>query len=135
MLGLMRTATTVGFAVEEADRPRLDHLAQVFGGGNRSAFLRTAIAVMEQFELVQEIGRTQAYGAQRLAEAGRRPEDIAEIVERALVSPDPEAVAQAKIIVADLSRRYPAGQSTPTESDYEELRAAMSAALDEDNDR
>ena len=126
----MRTATTIGFAVEEGDRARLDHLATVFAGGNRSAFLRAAITVMEQLELAQELGRTQAYGAQRLAEAGRTVEDVAEIVEKALVNPDPEALVQAKIIVADLSRRFPAPKREPSESD-ETLRSLVKQAVEE----
>ncbi|MHB8296441.1 MAG: hypothetical protein ACYDH5_17875 [Acidimicrobiales bacterium] len=126
----MRTSTTIGFAVDEGDRARLDHLAGVFGGGNRSAFLRAAIRVMEQFDLVQGIGRTQAYGAQRLAEAGRSIDDIEDIVEKALADADPEAIVQAKLIVADLSRRYPAPRRIPAESD-EALQSAVNAALQE----
>ncbi len=126
----MRTATTIGFAVEEGDRVRLDHLATVFGGGNRSAFLRMAITVMEQLELAQELGRTQAYGAQRLAEAGRTIEDISEIVEKALADPDPEALVQAKIIVADHSRRFPAPKRAPSEND-EALQVVVKRAFEE----
>jgi hypothetical protein len=124
----MRSASTIGFAVEEKDRGRLDHLALVFGGGNRSAFLRTAMGVMEQLELAQELARTQAYGAQRLAEAGYTVEDIPDIVARALAEPDPEAIAQAKLIVADLSRRYRLERASPAEDDSE-LRAALTSAL------
>lgn len=128
----MRTATTIGFAVEEGDRARLDHLADVFGGGNRSAFLRTAISVMEQLELVRELGRSQAYGAQQLADAGHTIEDIPGIVEKALASLDPEAIAQAKLIVADLSRRYPGPKRVPSDDD-ERFRAVVRQAIEETN--
>jgi hypothetical protein len=126
----MRSASTVGFAVEEGDRERLDHLAWVFGGGNRSAFLRSAMRVMEQLELAQELARTQAYGAQRLAEARYAIEDIPDIVARALAEPDPDAIAQAKLIVADLARRSRVVRREPP-GDEAELRAAVAAALAE----
>lgn len=61
MMSRMRTATTIGFAVEEGDRARLDHLAAVFAGGNRSAFLRTAITVMEQLDVPELIERPTFY--------------------------------------------------------------------------
>lgn len=127
----MRSASTVGFAVEEGDRERLDHLARVFGGGNRSAFLRAAMRVMEQLEMAQELARTQAYGAQRLAAAGHTIEDIPEIVARALAEPNPDAIAQAKLIVADLSRRYRVAPRQAPADDDEALRAAVAAALAE----
>lgn len=129
----MRTATTIGFAVEEKDRARLDHLTEVFGGGNRSAFLRVAIGVMEQLELVQELGRSQAYGAQRLADCGRTADEIPEIVQKALADPDPEAAAQAKLVVADLSRRYAAPNASKSgpSSDDKALRAVARQAFEE----
>ena len=131
--GAMRTATTIGFAVEEKDRSKLDHLAEVFGGGNRSAFLRVAIGVMEQLELVQELGRSQAYGAQRLADCRRTVDEIPEIVQRALADPDPEAVAQAKLVVADLSRRYAAPNASKSgpSSDDQALTAVARQAFEE----
>ncbi|MHB8319992.1 MAG: hypothetical protein ACYDEP_12320 [Acidimicrobiales bacterium] len=126
----MRTSSTVGFAVDETDRARLDHLADVFGGGNRSAFLRKAIDIMEELELVQEIGRLQAFGAQRLAEAGYTIEDIPEIVDKALADPDPEALAQAKLIVAGMTRTWPSPICVASPDD-ERRRVAFYEALDE----
>jgi hypothetical protein len=101
----MRTSHTVGFAVEDADAPRLAHLTEVFGGGNRSAFLRRAMDVMERYEQAQRLGSLQAYGETRLAETGRTLEEIPDIVAKVLADPDPEAVAQAKLIVAGLRNR------------------------------
>jgi hypothetical protein len=97
------TATTVGFAIEERDRARLQHLADRFGGGNRSAFLRRAIDVMERYELAQRLVELQAYGEERLAAAGATADDIPALVERALTDPDPAAVSQAKLIVAGIT--------------------------------
>jgi hypothetical protein len=126
----MRTSSTIGFAVDETDRARLDHLADVFGGGNRSAFLRKAIDIMEEFELVQAIGHLQAFGAQRLAEAGYTIEDIPDIVDKALADPDPEAIAQAKLIVAGMTRTWPSPVCTPSPN-AEQRRAAFYEALEE----
>lgn len=102
----MRTATTVGFSVEASDPPRLKRLTDTFGGGNRSAFLRTAMDVMERYERAQRLARLQAYGAEHLASSGRRLADITEIVAAALANPAPEAVAQVKLIVADIVNRH-----------------------------
>lgn len=41
------TAKTVGFAIADEDRSRLDALVQHFAGGNRSLFLREAMRTME----------------------------------------------------------------------------------------
>lgn len=120
---------TIGFSVEERDRSRLDHLAEVFGGGNRSAFLRAAFDVMERLELAQQLGRTQAYGAERLAEGGYTTDDIPEIVERALASRDPAAVAQARLVVADITRSWPAPHRDDAAPEAGKLRQAFSEAL------
>ncbi len=126
----MRTATTIGFSVEERDRARLDHLADTFGGGNRSAFLRAAMDVMEHLELVQRIGRLQAYGAERLVESGFTVDDIPDVVDKALDSHDATAIAQARLVVAGLSRSW----RVPVRSAAEEpdkLRQAFADALAE----
>ena len=111
----MRKATTIGFAIDETDRGRLDHLSNVFGGGNRSAFLRKAMDVMERYELAQRLVELQAYGEERLAASGQTTADIPALVAKALEDPDPNAVAEAKLIVAGLRRRapIPARDDTP----------------------
>jgi len=103
----MRKATTIGFAIDETDRERLDRLTKVFGGGNRSAFLRKAMDVMERYELAQRLVELQAYGEERLASAEGTTADIASLVAKALADPDPSAVAEAKLIVAGLRGRAP----------------------------
>jgi hypothetical protein len=110
----MRKATTVGFAIDETDRQRLDHLSKVFGGGNRSAFLRKAMDVMERYELAQRLVELQAYGEERLAGTGRTTADIPGLVAKALADPDPDAVAQAKLIVAGLRGRAPVSARSDT---------------------
>jgi hypothetical protein len=108
----MRKSSTVGFAIDEADRERLDRLAAVFGAGNRSAFLRKAMDVMERYERAQQLAVLQAYGEERLAAAGWRPLDLPALVDAALADPDPDAVAQAKLIVAGLRGRLPVDART-----------------------
>jgi hypothetical protein len=101
----MRRSRTVGFAVEVGDESRLARLTEVFGGGNRSAFLRRAMDVMERCEQAQRLANLQAYGEERLAASGYQIADIPELVAKVLANPDPEAVAQAKLIIAGLRGR------------------------------
>lgn len=102
----MRRATTIGFAVDEKDRARLEHLASVFGGGNRSAFLRKAMEVMERLESASRLVQLQAYGEERLTTSGHKLADIPEVVGKVLANPHPAAVAQAKLIVASLRDEF-----------------------------
>jgi Arc/MetJ-type ribon-helix-helix transcriptional regulator len=67
--GFMAT-TTIGFAVADEDRDRLDRLVQHFGAGNRSAFLRAALPVMEALARADRLRELQARNAERVAEAG-----------------------------------------------------------------
>jgi Arc/MetJ-type ribon-helix-helix transcriptional regulator len=75
---------TIGFAVDEADEARLERLTRRFGGGNRSAFLREAMRQMEVVERAQRLAALQAYGAERAAATGVRPEDAVAVVRRVL---------------------------------------------------
>lgn len=101
-MGGVRTAATVGFSIEAGDRERLQHLADVFGGGNRSEFLRKAMSLMERVEAAEQLGKLQAYGQSRANRRGLSPQDIPRLVEEALANPDPRAVAEAKLICAAL---------------------------------
>ena len=75
---------TVGFSIAAADQPRLDHLVDVFAGGNRSAFLRLAMRRMEVVDRAQRLRSIQAYGAQRSKELGITPDETSERVKRVL---------------------------------------------------
>jgi Arc/MetJ-type ribon-helix-helix transcriptional regulator len=77
-------AVTVGFSIAEEDQGRLERLVRHFGGGNRSAFLRQALDVMESAERAERLRELQRYGNQRLAEMGIDPADVPEITRRAL---------------------------------------------------
>ena len=113
----IRTSSTIGFAVDEADRPRLDHLAEVFAEGNRSAFLRVAMRVMERYERALRFAHIQAYGAERLAESGHVIEDFPDLVAKASADPSCEAAARADLVVAEISRRSKPPGREPSETD------------------
>lgn len=77
---------TIGFAVEEADRARLDRLVKKYAGGNRSAFLRVAIAHMETIDRAERLRKIQAYGAERSARRGISLGDAQAVVHKILSS-------------------------------------------------
>jgi hypothetical protein len=62
------SAETVGFTVEDQDRPRLQILVDYFGDGDRSEFLRVAMECMtqqmraEKTQLFQEQARDELAG-------------------------------------------------------------------------
>jgi Arc/MetJ-type ribon-helix-helix transcriptional regulator len=62
--------TTIGFAVADEDRDRLDRLVEHFGAGNRSAFFRAALPVMEALARADRLRELQARNAERTAAAG-----------------------------------------------------------------
>lgn len=75
---------TVGFAIEEADRARLERLVGKYAGGNRSAFLRVAISYMEAVDRAERLRALQSYGAERSAEKGLSLADVQAVVHRVL---------------------------------------------------
>jgi hypothetical protein len=75
---------TIGFAVEDDDRPLLDELVEYFGDGNRSAYLRATLRFMASVKLAEELRETQAYGQLRSAELGLAIDDIPALTRRVL---------------------------------------------------
>jgi len=65
------STSTVGFAVADEDRERLDRLVAYFGGGNRSAYLRATLTVMESLARAERLRDLQARNAERAAAAGQ----------------------------------------------------------------
>lgn len=74
---------TVGFAVADEDRERLDRLVEHFGGGNRSAYLRATLKVMESLRRAERLRDLQASNHRRLAEQGIAAEDLPERIREA----------------------------------------------------
>lgn len=60
------TAKTVGFAISDEDRPKLDELVMRFGGGNRSEFLRVAMRRLQRDLLAERLQEIQAKGREEL---------------------------------------------------------------------
>jgi len=70
------STTTVGFAVAEEDQDRLGRLVEHFGGGNRSAYLRATLPVMEALARAERLRELQARNAERVAAAGHDYESL-----------------------------------------------------------
>src|SRR5262245_45068936 len=70
------STTTVGFAVADEDQERLARLVEHFGGGNRSAYLRATLPVMEALARAERLRELQARNAERAAAAGHDYESL-----------------------------------------------------------
>lgn len=70
------STTTVGFAVADEDQERLARLVEHFGGGNRSAYLRATLPVMESLARAERLRELQARNAERAAAAGQDYESL-----------------------------------------------------------
>jgi Arc/MetJ-type ribon-helix-helix transcriptional regulator len=83
-MGVVTMASqTVGFAVSDEDRERLDRLVEHFGGGNRSAYLRATLKVMESLRRAERLRELQAANHRRLAEQGVSAEDLQDLITKA----------------------------------------------------
>jgi hypothetical protein len=74
---------TIGFAVADEDRQRLDRLVEHFGGGNRSAYLRATLNVMESLRRAERLRELQAANHRRLAERGISADDLPVLIREA----------------------------------------------------
>jgi hypothetical protein len=74
---------TVGFAVSDEDRERLDRLVDYFGGGNRSAYLRATLKVMESLRRGERLRELQAANHRRLAQQGVSAEELPDLIREA----------------------------------------------------
>src|SRR5260370_36238698 len=70
------SSSTVGFAVAEEDQDRLARLVKHFGGGNRSAYLRATLPVMESLARAERLRELQARNAERAAASGHDHESL-----------------------------------------------------------
>jgi Arc/MetJ-type ribon-helix-helix transcriptional regulator len=74
---------TIGFAISDEDRERLDRLVEHFGGGNRSAYLRATLKVMESLRRAERLREMQAANHGRLAERGVATADLPDLIREA----------------------------------------------------
>jgi hypothetical protein len=70
------STSTVGFAVADEDQERLARLVEHFGGGNRSAYLRATLTVMESLARAERLRELQARNAERAVAAGQDYESL-----------------------------------------------------------
>jgi hypothetical protein len=74
---------TIGFAISDEDRERLDRLVDYFGAGNRSAYLRATLKVMESLRRAERLREMQAANHRRLAERGIAAADLPGLIHEA----------------------------------------------------
>jgi hypothetical protein len=74
---------TIGFAISDEDRGRLDRLVEYFGGGNRSAYLRATLKVMESLRRADRFREMQAANHRRLAERGISADELPDLIQQA----------------------------------------------------
>jgi len=73
----------MGFAVADDDRERLERLVEHFGSGNRSAYLRATLPVMESLARAERLRELQARNAERAAATGLDYETLLARVQKA----------------------------------------------------
>ena len=78
---------TIGFAISDEDRERLDRLVDYFGGGNRSAYLRATLKVMESLRRAERLREMQAANHRRLAERGVTAAELPSLIRDAYKGP------------------------------------------------
>jgi hypothetical protein len=83
------STSTVGFAVADEDQERLARLVEHFGHGNRSAYLRATLPVMESLARAERLRELQARNAERAAAAGQDYESLLAEIGRAYKSGAP----------------------------------------------
>jgi hypothetical protein len=70
------SSQTIGFAIADEDRERLDKLVAYFADGNRSAYLRATLKVMESLRRAERLRELQAANHRRLAEQGISADEL-----------------------------------------------------------
>jgi hypothetical protein len=79
---------TIGFAISDDDRERLERLVDYFGGGNRSAYLRATLTVMESLRRAERLRELQSANHRRLAEHGIEAGDLPERIRQEYTGSD-----------------------------------------------
>jgi len=83
------SSSTVGFAVADEDQERLARLVEHFGHGNRSAYLRATLPVMESLARAERLRELQGRNAERAAASGQDYESLLADIRRAYKSGTP----------------------------------------------
>ena len=77
--GAMGTST-IGFSITDEDRARLDRLAERLSGGNRSAFLRASLSVMESLERANRLRDLAVIAEEHAAERGITDDNLLDAI-------------------------------------------------------
>jgi Arc/MetJ-type ribon-helix-helix transcriptional regulator len=83
---------TISFAVADEDRERLDRLVEHFGNGNRSAYLRATLKVMESLRRAERLRDLQALNHGRSAQQGISSDDLPDLIHEACKGPNGDLV-------------------------------------------
>lgn len=73
-------SSTIGFSITDEDRARLDRLAERLSGGNRSAFLRASLAVMESIERANRFRDLAVIADEDAAEQGVTDDNLLDTI-------------------------------------------------------
>lgn len=76
-------AVTVGFAIAEEDRAKLDELVEFYAAGNRSEFLRLAMQRMARDRFANRLTELQNMAHQELAGKTFTSDEIVNLVKQA----------------------------------------------------
>lgn len=74
------STTTIGFAISDQDRERLDRLAEHFSGGNRSAYLRATLSVMESIARANRLRDLAVIAEERAAVRGLTDDNLLDAI-------------------------------------------------------
>ena len=72
--------STIGFSITDEDRARLDRLAERLSGGNRSAFLRASLAVMESIERANRLRDLAVIAEEHASERGITDDNLLDAI-------------------------------------------------------
>lgn len=76
-------AVTVGFAIAEEDRAKLDELVEFYAAGNRSEFLRLAMQRMARDRFANRLTEIQNLAHQELAGKTFTSDEVVTLVKQA----------------------------------------------------
>lgn len=74
------STSTIGFSLTDEDKERLDRLAARLSGGNRSAYLRATLSVMESIERAHRLRELAVIAEERAAERGLTDDNLLDAI-------------------------------------------------------
>jgi len=77
------STSTIGFSISDEDRERLDRLAEHFTDGNRSAYLRATLSVMESMARANRLRDLAVVAEEHAAARGVTDENLLDAIKTA----------------------------------------------------